>query len=166
MTTRLKALDVARKYIGVMEHPSGSNRGAIIDRWNRDACGLVAVYWCASAVHGWFKEAGLTLPGGASVANISAWAHSVGDVVQRPFKGDLVLYSWNEPYQHIGILERVLSIRLWKSQGLIFIQTIEGNTSSGVSGSQDNGGGVFRRKRLIKRSQVEFVRVYDKGEKR
>ena len=158
MTYRLKALGCAKKYVGTREQPPGSNRGWLIDKWNREACGLIGVYWCASFIHGMFKEAGLNLPGGASVANIHAWAKSIGIVVKRPFKADLVLYSWKEPFQHIGIIVRVLSIKLWKWGGY-YIQTIEGNTSSGNVGSQDNGGGVFRRRRVVRADQCEFVRV-------
>jgi hypothetical protein len=41
--------------------------------------------------------------------------------------------------QHVGFVERV------RADGTLV--TIEGNTSSGTSGSQDNGGGVYRRTR-------------------
>src|SRR5690606_31668374 len=40
--------------------------------------------------------------------------------------------------QHVGIVEKVISSG---------VQTIEGNTSGGSSGSQSNGGGVYRRTR-------------------
>jgi len=55
----------------------------------------------------------------------------------------LVLFDWDrdgEP-DHIGIVEERISDRLFK--------TVEGNTTSGNYGSQDNGGWVASRTRDI-----------------
>lgn len=54
--------------------------------------------------------------------------------------GDLVCFDWDDDGEadHIGIVEA--------NRGS-YLQTIEGNTSSGSSGSQSNGGGVYRRTR-------------------
>lgn len=56
--------------------------------------------------------------------------------------GDLVVFDWNpsvgDGVDHIGFVEF--------NKGS-YIQTIEGNTSPGSSGSQGNGGGVYRRTR-------------------
>lgn len=162
---RLRALACAIKYVGVTENPAGSNRGRLIDRWNTAACGVTGVYWCASFVHGMFLEAGRNLPGGASVGNIRAWAASVGDIVARPRRGDLVCFEFGEGVyaydDHIGHVERVLALR-WSGRTFTgWIQTIEGNTSSGVAGSQSNGGGVFRRRRWVRGIGAQFVRVKD-----
>jgi len=67
-------------------------------------------------------------------------------VVTRPKPGDWVcMFNGG----HSGILEKVLGGGRY--------QTIEGNTSSGDSGSQTNGGGVYRRVRYA--GQIDgFVR--------
>lgn len=164
---RLRALKSARKYIGVTEHPPYSNRGNHIDQWNMDACGEKGVYWCCSFIHGIFKENGFTLPGGASVSQVLAWARSKRLVVARPRKGDLVCFDFNEGDRygkygdHIGIVEKVLALRWSNGTFTGWIQTIEGNTSAqaDVSGSQSNGGGVFRRRRWIRGIGAAFVRV-------
>lgn len=54
--------------------------------------------------------------------------------------GDLVCFDWDGDglADHIGLVEA--NYGSW-------VQTIEGNTSSGAAGSQSNGGGVWRRTR-------------------
>ena len=54
--------------------------------------------------------------------------------------GDLVCFDWDGDglTDHVGIVEA--NYGSW-------LQTIEGNTSSGTAGSQSNGGGVWRRTR-------------------
>ena len=88
--------------------------------------GLVAApYYCPS-IEGWARARG--------------WWKTSG-----PLPGDLTLYSFGGSESvHVGIHEKV------RSDGLY--QAIEGNTSSGNSGSQDDGGGVYRRARS--RSQI------------
>lgn len=88
--------------------------------------GLIAApYYCPS-IEGWARARG--------------WWKTSG-----PLPGDLTLYSFGGSESvHVGIHEKV------RSDGLY--QAIEGNTSSGNSGSQDDGGGVYRRARS--RSQI------------
>jgi len=63
-----------------------------------------------------------------------------GKVVLLP--GDLVIWQkGNTIYGHIGVVETVVDRRT--------VITIEANTSSGVRGSQRDGDGVYRRRRLI-----------------
>lgn len=160
---RIRALRRARTYIGTREQPPGSNRGPLIDRWNRDACGMVGVYWCASFVHGMYKAIGVLLPGGASVLNVRAWAQSVGDIVKRPRRGDLACFEFGEGAwdygDHIGFVEKVLALRWGAGKFTGWIQTIEGNTTSGSAGVQSDGGGVFRRRRWVRGIGAQFVRV-------
>lgn len=56
----------------------------------------------------------------------------------KPQPGDIVFFGKSD---HVGIVERVSGSS---------IITIEGNTSSGNSGSQSNGDGVYRRTRPLK----------------
>lgn len=175
MAYRLSAVQHAATFIGVTEQPAGSNRGPRIDQWNMDACGVKGVYWCCSFVHGMFKLAGFDLPGGASVAALLAAAKTNGWVVpsgkkgQRPFRGDIACFDLNEgdrygPFgDHTGIVEKVLALRWRDGRFTGWVQTVEGNTSSGVAGSQDNGGGVFRRRRWLTNIQGDFVRVPGAG---
>ena len=163
MTYREAAVRRAKTFIGVTEHPPGSNRGAHIDKWNMDACGMVGVFWCASFIHGMFKDVGKVLPGGASVGAIRAWAASCGDVVARPRRGDLACFEFGEGAyaydDHIGIVERTLALRWSGNKFTGLIRTIEGNTSSGALGSQFNGGGVYRRTRWVRGIGAQFVRI-------
>ena len=54
--------------------------------------------------------------------------------------GDLICFDWDGDgvADHVGLVEA--NYGAW-------VQTIEGNTSSGAAGSQSNGGGVWRRTR-------------------
>ena len=64
--------------------------------------------------------------------------------------GDVLVFDWNwktASCDHVGILEKYLGNGVY--------QTIEFNTSPGNSGSQGNGGGVYRRTR--KASQIRHV---------
>lgn len=163
VTIREAALRKAISFLGVTEHPPDSNRGRLIDRWNKDACGETGVYWCCSFVHGMFKLAGYALPGGASVGSVLSWARSKGYVVARPRRGDLACLEFGEGAwaydDHIALIEKVLALR-WNGRTFTgWIQTIEGNTSSGRAGSQGNGGGVYRRRRWVRGIGAEFVRI-------
>lgn len=161
---RFGALKAAQSYVGVEEFPPGSNRGTWIDRWNMDACGMVGVFWCCSFIHGMFLKVGYYLPGGASVGNLLASAKKQSWVVKRPRRGDLVCFEFGEGAydygDHIGIIERVLALRWSGDKFTGWIQTVEGNTSAqGKTGSQSNGGGVFRRRRWVRGIGATFVRV-------
>ncbi len=156
---RLAVLAQAKKYVGVKEHPAGSNRGPHIDRWCRWANGLVGYPWCAAFLCGMVREGcGLIVPvpGRASVGFLEAWAKQVGAIVQRPFRGDWVCYNFttdNWP-DHIGVIDRVLAVR-WRGGKFVgTIRTIEGNTSAG---NDANGGQVQVRWRAAHR--CTFIRI-------
>ena len=89
------------------------------------------------------------LPAGASY-NTDYRASKGGRVSKPPKPGDVLVFDWNwatASTNHVGILEKVLPSGNY--------QTIEGNTSTGSSGSQSNGGRVARRVR--KPGQVRYV---------
>ena len=89
------------------------------------------------------------LPAGASY-NTDYRASKGGRVRKPPRPGDVLVFDWNWATlstNHVGILEKVLPSGNY--------QTIEGNTSPGSSGSQGNGGGVYRRTR--RPDQVRYV---------
>jgi cell wall-associated NlpC family hydrolase len=70
----------------------------------------------------------------------------------KALPGDIVFFDWEGKgiADHVGIVESV---------GAGFISTIEGNTSAeGASGSQQNGGGVYRRKRYFGKTIIAVAR--------
>jgi hypothetical protein len=89
---------------------------------NADVVGHFA--YCPSHVN-WFKARGQWVSKGSAV---------------KP--GDIVFYSWsnNGVADHVGIVEKA-------SASGADIHTIEGNTASGIAGSQSNGDGCYRRTR-------------------
>lgn len=105
------------------------------------------VFWKALGVD--FVKKG-HLPAGASY-NTDYRASKGGRVTRsEAAPGDVLVFDWNwstPSTNHVGILEKRLS-------GNRF-QTIEGNTSTGASGSQSNGGRVARRVR--RHNQVRYV---------
>ena len=155
---RIRALERATKYIGVKEHPAGTNRGPLIDRWCRMANGLVGYPWCSAFLCAMYQEEGYIIPDPrrASVGFFEAWAARSGYVVKRPFRGDVVCYRFdadNWP-DHIGFIEKVLALRWRGDQFIGWVRTIEGNTSWG---NDANGGQVQRRWRWINRAK--FCRI-------
>lgn len=138
MTTAGRVLDVARAQIGTVEAAGGSNP------YGR-AYGADRVAWCAQFcwwVFGQADAAGL-IAKTAYTPTLYDWYRRQGRADRAPRVGDLVFYDFPGDalarIQHVGIVEAV------NPDGTI--TTIEGNTTSGVTGSQDRGGGVWRRRR-------------------
>lgn len=168
---RLRALERAKRYVGVRENPAGSNSdrgrgvrgsGPNIDRWCRWANGLVGYPWCAAFACGMIREAcGLVVPEPrrASVGFLEAWAADVGSLLKpgtRPRTGDWIIYRFDSDDwpDHIGLVDRVFVIS-WRGRFAIGrVRTIEGNTSAG---DDANGGQVQVRWRKI--SRAKFVRI-------
>jgi len=104
------------------------------------------VQWC-------FDQAGYTLPHKTgSCNNLLSWyrKYQPEKIVTTPKPRDIIIYNFG----HTGIVE---------SAAAGTITAIEGNTSPGDKGSQDNGGGVFRRTRS--KSLVKaYIRPFDNYE--
>ena len=156
MFIREKALRIAIGELGVKEHPPGSNTGPRVREYQAaTSLGGTGWPWCMAFVCWCYKQAGHVLPyPTASVGLFVGWATKVGEVVTRPYRGDIVCYRFdadNWP-DHTGIVERVLGLprggKAW------YIKTIEGNTSAG---NDANGGQVQRRWRYAPR--CTFVRI-------
>lgn len=98
--------------------------------------------WCADFIDAGFKSCNaLNLI--TNSASCTAMYRGMRDreVSKNSLRaGDIVFFDWDKSgdCDHVGIVESVGSSR---------ITTIEGNTSSGNSGSQSNGDGVYRRYR-------------------
>lgn len=147
-----KAGDWARDQVNVTESPYGSNKGPYpISHCQVFTIGYDGVAWCgcftASAA---VEEAGADIPLKARLAYtpyICADASAGTNGLTRvPFdqvqEGDLVVFNFGSGIaKHVGLAVGPFS------NG--YTDCIEGNTSSGSSGSQDNGGGVFRRQRPV-----------------
>lgn len=113
--------------------------------------------WCAAFCFFCADQAGVPDATWAGLSNraycptIESWARSKGVLSTTPARGAfMLLQMWDNDGQysgHIGIVESVEGNQ---------IHTIEGNTSpQGSGGSDDNGGGVYRRVRSI--SSCKYV---------
>lgn len=150
MATANDVLSRAAKEIGYSRW-TDPKQGTIYGRWYADLMnspyfGTNGVPYCAMFVSYILAAVKQTCPGFPSAGCTTAMrvARSKGAVLSnkkdaRP--GDIVLFDWDGSgdADHVGFVE------LNKGS---YIQTIEGNTSSGSSGSQSNGGGVYRRTRF------------------
>lgn len=143
MTTKDDVLKLARLDIGLTESPPNSNKTKF-GKWY----GADGQPWCAMAVSYWFFHAGLPLPittskGFAYTPYGASWFKRNGRWTTKPQPGHVVFFDFPgdgvNRISHVGIVESV------NSNGSVVC--IEGNTSRGTSGSQRDGGGVYRRTR-------------------
>ncbi len=141
-----KALREARKYTGRTESPAGSNTAPWgLGAWIKELLGLnYGVAWCGVYVWRCLDVAGVKGLTGrvAAVRYIyeDAGAGRNGFEKRVPLSqarpGDVAILFGTST--HTGLLEKRVPGG-WICR--------EGNTSSGVSGSQSDGGGAFRRTR-------------------
>lgn len=135
------ALAYARKHLGVLESPPLTNRGALVDRWNRATGTQLGGPWCGNFANACLMAAGFpTEPWmklcsaieGNARAGKGGWQW-----VRSPSPGDLVLFTVKGAANHVGIVEAV---------GAGGVVTIEGNTHKDYDpGRWWEGYGVFRR---------------------
>ena len=138
MTSREGVLRKAASYIGYTER--GNN---ITQFWARQKPSYQGGPWCAAYVVDVLEQMGNTLlksvPLPYYTPSMEQWAKDTGRWKEskdcKP--GDVLIFGTSHAV-HTGFLE--------KQRGS-YVQTIEGNTSSGNGGSQTNGGGVYRRVR-------------------
>lgn len=138
-----KVIETARADLGYAESPPNSNRTKY-----GEAYGMNGQPWCVMALWYWFDKAGerMAFFGGgktASCGTLLRWYKEQGlmysaDSVQV---GDIVILNFHgtKGTEHCGLVNVVCKDT--KTGKLIWVETIEGNTSSG-DGSQDNGGMV------------------------
>ena len=141
-----KVIKIARADLGYTESPANSNMTKY-GEWY----GMNGQPWCVMALAFWFNQAGerIAFFGGGKTASCSTllrWYREQGLTVakQEISKGDIAILNFSgtvEP-QHCGLVTHVE-----RSGGsILYIKTIEGNTSSGDT-SQDNGGMVCEKVR-------------------
>lgn len=130
-----KILEGAKKHIGYKEAKNNDN---IFGK----AFNLNNVAWCYLFVsYVLIHEAKIKITSCAYVPTGYNYYKANGKLFKEPQPSDLVFFDFDKDGipEHIGICE--------KDNGDGTITTIEGNTSSGIAGSQANGDGVYRRKR-------------------
>lgn len=155
-----KVIDIARGDLGYTENPPGSN----MTKYG-EAYGMNGVPWCVEALWFWFNEAGerMAFFGGgrtASCGMLLRWYKEQGLTVpvSEVQVGDIVLQNFHggKDPEHCGLaVERGPLAGTW--------YTIEGNTTPGEEGSQDNGGCVARKLRSV-RNIVAVCRPQYKSE--
>lgn len=159
ITKREAALRELQKLVGVHEEGS-NNHGRKVD-WIQtlDSLPGTGYAWCQSTQNAawWLANGELLAFGTASVYFfVRAYARHV--VPGKPKRADHVTFAFGRggPYDHVAQIERVLKIG-----PVLYLVTIEGNT--GPSGSVSDPGtgrdGVYRKRRVVRRSSVAIVRV-------
>lgn len=150
MATPQAVLSLAASEIGYSRW-SDPEPGSKYGRWYAKLTGdgyyaTNGVPYCAMFVSSILTQAEASANGipGAYVPWILAANSKAGRLVynEEAQPGDLVMFDWQGDgvADHIGFVEVNHPDEGW-------MQTIEGNTSPGTSGSQSNGGGVYRRAR-------------------
>ena len=148
-----KVIEIARGELGVTEDPPGSNR---VKYWDIFPPAFQGQPWCVAFLAWVFEQAGerMAFFGGGRTASCSMllrWYKEQGLTapVEQVQPGDIVLLNFNGKGtpDHCGIVVDY-SIRVNPKTGAPdFIVTIEGNTTPGLEGSQDNGGSVALKNR-------------------
>lgn len=140
-------INIARGEIGTVESPAHSNNVKYnTEYYGHPVYGDADYPWCCTFVWWVFKKAGASelFYGGdrcAGCTTLASYYKERGQfLTSNPVPGDLALFQFDNDsyYDHIGIVVSVDANT---------ITTIDGNTSPGTSGSQDNGGGVYQRTR-------------------
>jgi hypothetical protein len=137
VTTAARVLDVARSQLGIREAADGSNPYGKAYGMDRVAWCNQFTWWCMTQAGG-----GPLTPKSAYTPTTYNWYRTQGRADRSPRPGSLVFFDFPDSLkriQHVGFVEAV------NPDGTI--TTIEGNTVSGAGGSQDRGGGVWRRRR-------------------
>lgn len=135
----MQVIGLAAKEIGLLEVPVNRTK---FGKWY----GGDGQPWCAMFVSWCFDQAGFPQPASTSKGFAftpagAAWYKKMDSWGTEPQPGAVVFFKFAggpNRIHHVGLVAGV--------HGGV-IETIEGNTSSGKSGSQRDGGGVFRRRR-------------------
>ena len=141
-----KVLELCKASVGYTE---GANNNTTFGKW----FGLNNQPWCAMAASKMYFDAGII----GSVANTKkgfascdAWLKYLTKNNQlvpigQAQRGDLVFFQFDKDAQpdHVGIVK-------FHNTRLKYMQVFEGNTSSGIAGSQSNGDGFYLKRRTYK----------------
>lgn len=150
MASANKVLSIAAGEVGYSrwdDPQAGTKYGrAFAEKVGNSYYGNSGVPYCCMFVWWVLNQARMTVPGmpTASCTALRNACANAGMIVPKMSAqpGDIVIFDW--PGSRDGANDHVGFVELNKGN---YIQTIEGNTSSGASGSQGNGGVVARRTR-------------------
>jgi hypothetical protein len=120
VTANQRVVATAARYVGVRENPMGSNRGPLIDKWER-YWSMIGQPWCGMFASAVLREAGVTDVSHPATAIICSKGREKGWVTNRPVPGALIVWCGT----HVGILVSEVSPGVWN--------TIEGNSSDSVA---------------------------------
>lgn len=142
-------LKAALSQEGVTEKPANSNHtpyGVWYGVDQQPWCGIF-IAWCYAKAGTDLRTNGiqhpLFTPWFWNEAKAAGWVVHSDDRIER---GDVLFFDFAPPFNTAGIQHT--GFALAASEGGR-VRTLEGNTSSGNAGSQDNGGGVYRRARSL-----------------
>ena len=144
-----KVIEIARGELGVKEKPPGSNR---VKYWEDYDPAYQGQPWCVAFLWWVFQQAGerMAFFGGGKTAScgmLLRWYREQGLVVdKRDIQiGDILIlnFSGTQDTQHCGLV-----VDKGKLAGTWY--TIEGNTTPGEEGSQDDGGCVALKMRSVR----------------
>lgn len=150
MASANKVLSIASGEVGYSRwddpNPGTKYGRAFAEKVGNSYYGNSGVPYCCMFVWWVLDQAGMAVPGmpTASCTALRNACANAGLIVPKMSAkpGDIVIFDW--PGSRDGANDHVGFVELNRST---YIQTIEGNTSSGASGSQGNGGVVARRTR-------------------
>ena len=138
MATAADLINRAAQEIGTTEHPAGSNK----QKYAPMAGHANGYPWCASFVVAMCRAVGIKLPNESAYTPTMAQGFKDANAWTRnPSAGDIAFFDFPDNkhrIQHVGIVVSATGST---------VTCIEGNTASGIRGSQDNCGGVYRRTR-------------------
>jgi putative peptidoglycan binding protein len=141
MASVADGLKFAHTFDGLVERPVNLTKIGEMYGWN-------GVAWCQQFV--WvildhFKLAPLKTASTVAAANDWFARHRLIDKFEDLEPGDQIFYNFTSEPNERQFIEHTGLVLQRPSGGNVL--AIEGNTSSGTSGSQSNGGGVFTRTR-------------------
>lgn len=148
-----EVIELARRELGVKEEPAGSNR---VKYWEEYGAGMQGQPWCVAFLWWVFHRAGESAAffgGGrtASCRQLLGWYASQGLVcpAEDAQAGDIVLLSFDGSgeAQHCGL---IIEAERGTDGRLLWVRTVEGNTSPSTAGSPDNGGCVAEKLRYTR----------------
>jgi hypothetical protein len=157
-TVREAALARAISQLGYTEGPNNDNKYGAWYGLNHEPYCAMGVTWCYELGA---QDIGSDSPSFRKGSYYAYCPYIVSDArsgrnglrtTDDPAPGDLIVFDWegDGTYDHVGLFE------CWTS-GNNQCQTIEFNTSPSSSGSQSNGGGVYRKSRS--RGGTVFVKA-------
>ena len=148
-------LATAAGEIGVREYPSGSNK---VKYWLAEKPSWNGSAWCACFAAWVYRRNGISVNTVLEPTDNNPYYTPYLEAAAKkkglwytgtPRPGDMVIYggSANTHAVHVEIVEKWLP-------DVGRVQTIGGNTSDGLNGSPNNGGGVYRNKRNPKSASL------------